>query len=92
MTLEASVKAAVKAMTWLRPSDRAAAELALAYARQIDAATAGGERQDITKTLYLGPHLLNTLRALGGTPVERQVLAAEEVVGGKLAQLRALTA
>ena len=90
MTLEASVKAAVRAMSWLEPSDRAAADLAVAYARRIDAALTDGEGQEITKALYLGPHLLNTLRALGGTPAERQLLAVEEVVGGRLAQLRAL--
>ena len=92
MTLETSVKGAVKAMTWLRPSDRAAVELALAYARRIDGALVDGDGQEVTRALYLGPHLLNTLRALGGAPAERQTLAVEEVVGGKLAQLRALTA
>ena len=90
MTLEVSVKGAVKAMTWLRPSDRAAVDLALAYARRIDLALSEGDGPEVTKALYLGPHLLNTLRALGGAPAERANLHVEEVIGGKLAQLRAL--
>ena len=90
MTLEVSVKGAVTAMTWLHPSDRAAVDLALAYARRIDAALTEGDGPEVTKALYLGPHLLNTLRALGGAPVERQNLHVEEAVSGKLAQLRAL--
>jgi hypothetical protein len=35
--------------------------------------------------------LLNTLRALGGAPAERKALGVEEVVGGKLAKLRAIS-
>ena len=45
---------------------------------------------DVTKALYLGPHLLNTLRALGGAPAERKALGEQELVGGKLAQLRSV--
>lgn len=89
-TLVASVDAAVAQMTWLKATDRAAVDLALTYAARIDAALADGEGQEVTKALYLGPHLLNTLRALGGTPSERKALAVEEVVGGKLAQLRSV--
>ena len=92
MTLEKSVTAAVKDMSWLRPSDRAVIDLALAYARRIDLALLEGDGPEVTKALYLGPHLLNTLRALGGAPAERRNLYVEEVVGGKLAQLRALGA
>ena len=77
-------------MTWLHPSDRAAVDLAVAYARRIDLALAEGDGPEVTKALYLGPHLLNTLRALGGAPAERRNFQVEEVVGGKLAQLRAL--
>ncbi len=90
MTLEKSVTAAVKAMTWLRPSDRAAVDLAVAYARRIDLALKEGDGPEVTKALYLGPHLLNTLRALGGAPAERRNFQVEEVIGGKLAQLRKL--
>ena len=91
MTLEESVKQAVGEMSWLAPTDQAAVDLALTYARRIDEALEYGEGVEVTKALYLGPHLLNTLRALGGAPAERKALHAEEVVGGKLAQLRSVS-
>jgi len=87
-SLQESITSSVGKMTWLEASDQAAVDLALAYAGRIDAALDGGEGQEITKALYLGPHLLNTLRALGGTPADRKELEAGQVVGGKLAQLR----
>lgn len=90
--LRASVEAAVAAMPWLHPSDIAAVDLARAYADRIDEALEFGEGQEVTKALYLGPHLLNTLRALGGAPAERKALGVEEAVVGKLAQLRAVRA
>jgi hypothetical protein len=77
-------------MTWLAPTDQAAVDLALAYAERIDEALAGGDGYEVTKALYLGPHLLNTLRALGGAPAERKALGAEQEVSGKLAQLRSV--
>lgn len=90
MTLSESVTAAVESMTWLKASDRAAVDLALTYAARIDEAIETAEGQEVTKALYLGPHLLNTLRALGGAPAERKALGLEEAVGGKLAQLRSV--
>lgn len=78
-----AVTAAVEAMTWLTPSDRGMASLALEYARRIDAA------EDEKSVGWLGPHLANALRALGGTPAERKALGIEEQVRGKLAELRA---
>lgn len=77
-SLETSVRKSVEGMPWLGPSDTAAIDLAAAYAAQIDSAVATGEGQDVTKALYLGPHLLNTLRALGGTPAERKALTSGE--------------
>jgi hypothetical protein len=91
VSLAASVRASVKGMHWLAPTDQAAVDLALAYAARIDEALVDGEGQEVTKALYLGPHLLNTLRALGGAPAERKALGVEEVVGGKLAKLRAIS-
>lgn len=90
MSLEQSVHDAVALMVWLAPTDQAAVDLALTYAARIDEALEFGEGVEVTKALYLGPHLLNTLRALGGTPLERKALAVEEAVGGKLAQLRSI--
>lgn len=92
MSLSESLDATIGAMTWLKPSDGAAVALAALYARQIDTVVAEHEvgSQELTKALYLGPHLLNTLRALGGAPAERKALGEEESVGGKLAQLRSV--
>lgn len=89
-SLVESVRAAIGAMHWLQASDRAAVDLALTYAARIDAALEYEDGQEVTKALYLGPHLLNTLRALGGAPAERKALGVEEAVGGKLAQLRSI--
>ena len=88
MSLQDELNASLDAMTWLKPSDGAAVALARTYAARIDEALEFGEGQEVTKALYLGPHLLNTLRALGGAPAERKLLGTEEAVGGKLAQLR----
>jgi hypothetical protein len=88
--LRASVEASVAEMSWLTPTDQAAVDLALTYADRIDDALATESGSEVTKALYLGPHLLNTLRALGGAPAERKALNAEEAVGGKLAQLRSV--
>lgn len=78
-----AVQGAVDAMTWLGPSDRGMVALALEYARQIDAA------ESEKAVGWLGPHLANVLRALGGAPAERKALGIEEPIRGKLAALRA---
>lgn len=77
-SLETSVRKSVEGMPWLAPSDHAAIELAATYAARIDEAVDTGDNALATKALYLGPHLLNTLRALGGTPEERKALTAGE--------------
>lgn len=38
---------------------------------------------------WIGPHLANALKSLGGAPAERKALGVEEVVRGRLAELRA---
>ena len=88
--LATSVQTAVGRMHWLADTDQAAIDLALTYAARIDEALEFGEGQEVTKALYLGPHLLNTLRALGGTPGDRKALAVESDVKGRLGELRAL--
>ena len=92
MSLRDEVDAAIKAMSWLKDSDGASVALAQTYADQIDAVLDDPEASSLTRTkaLYLGPHLLNALRALGGAPAERKELAAGDTVGGKLATLRAI--
>ncbi len=79
----AAVTAAVAEMTWLTPSDQAMVALARTYAAKIDAA-------DDAKTVgWLGPHLVNVMRSLGGAPAERKALGIEAPIRGKLAVLRA---
>jgi hypothetical protein len=77
-------------MPWLTAADRAAVDLALTYAETIDVAVASGDPLLRTKALYLGPHLLSTLAALGGTPAGRKVLDLKEEARGKLASVRDL--
>ena len=53
-----------------------------AVAAQIDWAVKHGVGQEVTKALYLLPHLMNVLRDLGATPAARnEVAAAAPVVG-----------
>lgn len=90
MSLSDSVTAATREMTWLTPADGAAVELAKQYATTIDFALESGDGLAITKALYLGPHLLNALAALGGTPAGRKALELKEEARGKLAAVRDL--
>lgn len=81
-TLHAAVTAALAAMAWLTPADGAMVALALEYARKIDAA------EDPKTVGWVGPHLANALRSLGGAPGDRKALGVAEVVSGKLRALR----
>ena len=81
--LTQSVDAALAEMSWIEPADMAVADLARALARLID--TADDQLAAVSK---IGPQLLATLRALGGTPGDRKALGVEAKVKGKLAQLR----
>jgi hypothetical protein len=49
-----------------------------------------GDPQTVTKALYLGPHLLNALAALGGSPAGRKLLDVKGEARGKLASVRDL--
>lgn len=63
-------------------------------AERVDEAVASGEGQEVTKALYLIPHMTNVLREMLATPASRK--AAEAAAPppppkeGKLAQLRAI--
>lgn len=79
--LEAALAGAVAAATWLVASDMGAVELAAVYARRIDKGTLeflAGEidSTDYNKVLYLGPHVLNTMKAIGLSPAERVKIMA----------------
>lgn len=90
--LREAVDESIEAMSWLTDADKGAVALTKAYAKQIDDVIEDGEApgSDVTKALYLGPHLINGLRALGGTPDGRAQLDVEEKVKGALSGIRAL--
>ena len=76
----------------IAPKHQALVDLAVRYAIQIDAGIdAGG--QDATKALYLGPHLVKALEALGLTPVVSKESGGSKgvpaVVKDELSALRA---
>lgn len=81
--LEKAVTSSVDNASWLADSDDATVELAKTYARRIDKGTREFESGELTSTdynkvLYLGPHLLNTLKALGAAPEERRSLTSDD--------------
>jgi len=76
-------------MGWLSPADEPLVALARKYAQEIeDAAASGDERQRSKMLGWLGPHLLATLKTMGGAPAERKALNVEGQVKGRLAELR----
>lgn len=70
----------------------AAIEMALVYARQIDRVPVDAG-QDRTKVLYLGPHFMNALSALGLTPRGeaeiRKIIEQSKVEAAKASSLEA---
>lgn len=56
--------------------DKALVESGRTIARQIDYAVDHLEGQDVTKALYLMPHLVNILKELRATPLVRATPAA----------------
>lgn len=85
--LVAAVDAAVAQMHWLQPSDRALVEIARKYAAVIE--TIDDPAEMAKRAGWIGPHLVNALKALGGAPSERLALGVEHEVKGRLAELRA---
>jgi len=84
-----SVTAAVDSMHWLGDSDQAMVDLAIRYAKQIEDAAEQGGDVAFKMVGWLGPHLANTLKSLGGAPAERKALGVDKAVKGRLAELRA---
>jgi hypothetical protein len=81
--------------------DAALVEAGRKIADRVDEATATGEGQEITKALYLLPHMLNVLREMQATPASRTAAETAKRIAeaaqpppseaeGKLAQLRAI--
>lgn len=76
--------------------DAALVETGRKIADRVDEATATGVGAEVTKALYLIPHMMNVLREMEATPASRTAAAqraAEEEpkdTDGRLAQLRAI--
>lgn len=73
--LREEVQQALEAMEDLEESDGGLQALALRYADRIDAGLKAGGKDSI-KVMYLGPHLFNVLRELGGSPAARKAATA----------------
>lgn len=86
--LRDSFEETVKASRILTPVDAALVESGRKVADRIDDAIATCEGTELTKALYLMPHLINILREMLATPQSRKAAGmSEEVVRGKLASL-----
>ncbi len=59
----------------LDPVDAALVEAGRTIADRVDAAVASGEGPEVTKALYLVPHLVNVLREMQATPAARKAAA-----------------
>lgn len=71
--------------------DAALVESGRAIAERVDAAIESGEGQEVTKALYLLPHLMNVLREMYATPKARlDAGVGKEEARGKLAEVRDL--
>jgi hypothetical protein len=74
--------------------DAALLEAGRKIADRVDSAVATGEGQELTKALYLVPHMVNVLREMLATPASRanakQAAPQTPRQDGKLAQLRSI--
>lgn len=78
--------------TQVQAVDAALMESGRKIADRVDEAVASGEGQEVTKALYLLPHMVNVLREMLATPASRQAagIVANEHAEGKLSRLRAI--
>lgn len=67
------VREAIAAMD-TKDQDKGLVALAERYAHMITEVSAGGGREAVS-VMYLGPHLFNMLKELGGTPMQRAGLS-----------------
>lgn len=73
--------------------DNALIEAGRKIADRVDEATATGEGTEVTKALYLVPHLMNVLREMYATPKSRHDAGIDkggESGGSKLGKLRTI--
>lgn len=81
----------VDASELVKPVDAALIEAGRKIADRVDEATATGEGQEVTKALYLVPHVVNILREMLATPAARRAAGLDkegESGGGKLTLLQ----
>ena len=92
--LRIAFDASAEACTKIRPVDAALLEAGRKIADRVDDATATAEGQELTKALYLLPHLLNVLREMLATPASREgpkaKMAEAQPTENKLGKLRAV--
>jgi len=93
-TMRTAVAASFKASTAITEADAGAQFLALSYADAIDMArkTALEDPAGFQKALFLGPHIINALRALGCTPDGREQAGPDAHVDPAAAALASLQA
>ena len=88
-SIRAAVDRSIEINKQLMPEDAGLVAAARAVADRIDNAIATEEGAELTKALYLIPHVTNLLREMLATPAARLgAKVAKEVAGGKLGILR----
>lgn len=80
----------VSASSELTEVDAALVASGRKLADQIDFAVDNLSGQDVTKALYLMPHLVNIYREMLATPAVRKDVKKPEAKGGKLGGLRSV--
>lgn len=90
-SIRAAVDKSIEINRQLMPEDAGLVAAARAVADRIDNAIATESGAELTKALYLVPHITNLLREMLATPAARlNAKVNKEVPGGKLGQLRAV--
>ena len=90
LSLRAAVDESIRLNSSLLPVDAALVASARTVADRIDVAVETCDGQELTKALYLVPHVTNLLREMLATPASRlNAGVSKESAGGKLTALRA---
>jgi hypothetical protein len=91
-SIRAAVDRSIEINRQLLPEDAGLVAAARAVADRIDDAIATESGSELTKALYLIPHVTNLLREMLATPAARlNAKVNKEVPGGKLGQLRSIS-
>ena len=89
LSVRAAVDESIQINGHLLPEDAGLVAAARAVADRIDGAIAEESGSELTKALYLIPHVTSLLREMLATPAARlNAKVNKEVPGGKLGQLR----